>query len=265
MERVTFGLFYFCGKLRYFLRISYFGPAFHGWQIQPNAPSVQQELNEKLSVLLREPIYVVGAGRTDTGVHATGMICHFDTREPIANTTDLLHRLNSFTNQHLAAHALWEVPDDAHARFSATSRSYLYKISTQKSPFAHQRAWTLTGQLVPEVEPMQEAANLLLGERDFASFAKADNQHNTTLCNLLEARWEMAQNELIFHVKANRFLRNMVRAMVGTLVHVGQGKITPQEVLTILEQKDRSQAGESAPAEGLYFVNASYSPALHHV
>lgn len=226
---------------------------------------MQQELNEKLSTLLREPIYVVGAGRTDTGVHAMGMVCHFDAAKPIDNKKDLLHRLNSFTNHHLAAHAIWEVPDDAHARFSATSRTYLYKIATEKWPFTHQRAWTLTGQLVPQVGAMQEAATLLLGERDFASFAKSDNQHQTTRCNLMQARWEVVQNELHFHVEANRFLRNMVRALVGTLVNVGQGKLTPQEILSILEKKDRTYAGESAPAEGLYFVNASYPPALHHV
>ena len=241
--------------MRYFIHLAYNGANYAGWQIQPNAPSVQQALNEALSTILRAEIYVVGAGRTDTGVHARQMFAHFDCDLPF-ESSELAYRLNRFLPADIAIREIFLVADDAHARFSATSRSYQYFISPQKNPFASQTAWILERPL--DVTLMNEAANLLLGEKDFGAFSKSNTQTKTNICNVTKAQWVTEGDFLVLHISANRFLRNMVRAIVGSLVDVGQNKTTVAGFQDIIDRKDRTLAGESAPAHGLYLTHVAY-------
>ncbi len=243
---------------RYRIDLSYRGSAFHGWQIQPNAISVQEELNTKISQLAGEEVNVVGAGRTDTGVHARNFVAHFDTQNPILKMPlkDFAFKLNTFVCKDIVIHDLQEVGEEFHARFGAEWRMYKYYIHQQKDPFLQGLSWYKYGTL--DVEAMNRAANLLIGKKDFSSFSKSHTQVKTNICDLQEAYWEVREHQLIFTIKADRFLRNMVRAVVGTLVEVGRGKIAPEEVLRIVERKDRSEAGTSVPAEGLYLWKIYY-------
>ncbi len=240
--------------MRYFIRLSYLGTNFHGWQIQPNATSVQEELNRTLSTILNEEISVVGAGRTDTGVHAKEMWAHFNAQNSLPE--NLLHRANSFIGKDIAIYDLVKVGDEAHARFDATERSYEYHFTTLKNPFLQDLAWYFPWPV--DIDRMQKAAEILSQFEDFTSFSKTNTQTFTNLCDIKEARFEIKDDVFVFHITANRFLRNMVRAIVGTLVEIGQGKREVDEIRKIIEAKDRRLAGESAPAHGLYLTRVTY-------
>ena len=244
--------------MRYFITLSYDGTRYHGWQIQPNGDSIQQRLQEALSTLLRQPVEVVGAGRTDTGVHARKMVAHFDF-SPFKGELEgvLAYKLNKLLPQDIAVQEVRQVPDDMHARFSATSRTYHYFIHTYKDPFLRDYSWQIPFKL--DFEKMNEAAQVLLEYKDFTSFSKVNTDTKTNLCDIKEAYWEeVATGQWRFTITANRFLRNMVRAIVGTLVEVGRGRISIEEVRQIIETKDRCSAGESVPGKGLFLVDIQY-------
>ncbi len=242
---------------RYFLKLTYKGTAYHGWQIQENAHTVQAEMNEKISVLCGEPVNVTGCGRTDTGVHARNFCLHFDLQKSLAFTPqDFALRLNRFLPEDIAVLGAWEVAPERHARFDAISRTYRYYISRQKDPFVQDTAMIFTGKL--NVDAMQQAADFLLDYEDFTSFSKLHTQTTTNLCRLTEARWEQQEQMLVFTITADRFLRNMVRAIVGTLLETGKGNLKPEEMKTIIEAKDRSKAGFSVSAQGLFLEDVRY-------
>ncbi|MEQ9187267.1 MAG: tRNA pseudouridine(38-40) synthase TruA [Cryomorphaceae bacterium] len=241
---------------RYFIELSYDGSEFHGWQIQPNAKTIQESLNSALSTLLRTEIYTVGCGRTDTGVHATQFFAHFDTDLRDVDLKKLTFRCNRFLPESIAVHRMFAVPSDAHTRFSATSRSYAYLITQKKDPFAVLRKWEMRESL--DLERMNLGAEALTSYEDFSCFSKSNTQTETNLCDLTFARWTQNGSELRFEVTANRFLRNMVRAMVGTLIDLGRGTIDIETLQAILASKDRSKAGFSAPAHGLYLTRVTY-------
>lgn len=242
--------------MRFFITLSFDGTNYHGWQIQPNSDSVQQRLQEALSTLLRQPIEVVGAGRTDTGVHARMMVAHFDWEEPI-DGKQLAYKLNKFLPQDIAVQEVRLVDEEKHARFSATSRTYHYFIHMRKDPFQQAYSWQVPFKL--DFEKMNEAAKVLLEYKDFTSFSKVNTDTKTNLCDVKEAFWEeIAPDRWRFTITANRFLRNMVRAIVGTLVEVGRGRLRLEDVRRIIEAKDRCSAGESVPAKGLFLVDIKY-------
>lgn len=241
---------------RYFLQLSFKGTNFHGWQIQPNAISVQETIEKALSVLLHEEISVTGAGRTDTGVHALFFILHFDSVNANLEEKTLVHKLNRFLHGDIAVQKVWKVGEGAHARFSAVSRTYKYFISTVKNPFQTETSFLYNGML--DVGKMNEAAKVLFEFEDFTSFSRLHTDVKTNLCQIYQAEWIFHENQLIFTIKANRFLRNMVRAIVGTLLEVGKGKLTVDGFRNIIEKKDRAAAGASAPAHGLFLVDIEY-------
>ena len=241
--------------LRYFVRFSYLGKAYHGWQKQPNAQTVQQIMEECFSTLLRIPVELVAAGRTDTGVHAAEMYAHFD-HEGLNKIHELVNRLNSFLPDDIAIDEIFEVPDDAHARFSAVERTYMYCITRVKDPFCLDTAY-YTRQAY-DISLMNEAAKILIGKKDFECFSKSNTDVKTFICDLRTAHWEYQDNQMIFTVSADRFLRNMVRAIVGTLLEVGVGKISLKDVNSIIKSKDRALAGVSVPAKGLSLVRVQY-------
>lgn len=241
---------------RYFIELAYNGSRYHGWQIQPDASSIQGELNRALSTLLREEIDVVGAGRTDTGVHASFYVAHFDCTEPIAAPEQLAYKLNRMTGKDIAISRIYQVAPNRHARFSALSRTYKYYIDKQKNPFTCDYAWKVFPQ--PDVRKMNEACQALFDYTDFTSFSKLHTDAKTNDCTIMEAHWEETDAQLIFTIKANRFLRNMVRAIVGTLLEVGQGKLTLEEFRKIIESKDRCQAGSSVPGHALFLCDITY-------
>ena len=242
--------------MRYFIRLAYFGKNFHGWQVQPNAHTVQELLNKSLSTIVQEEINVVGAGRTDTGVHAKEMYAHFDVKNEIADAALFLNRLNKMLGAYVAVFDLIAVKPDAHARFDAVARSYEYRISQRKDPFQRDFAAYLRYDL--DLEKMQNACGFLLGEHDFSSFSKSNTQTHTNICNVTEASWVATETNLVFKIKANRFLRNMVRAIVGSLLEVGRGRMSLSEFEKMIAAKDRRLAGESVPAQGLYLTEVSY-------
>ncbi len=242
--------------MRFFITLSFDGTNYHGWQIQPNSDSVQQRLQEALSTLLRQPVEVVGAGRTDTGVHARMMVAHFDWEELI-DGKQLAYKLNKFLPQDIAVQEVRLVDEEKHARFSATSRTYHYFIHMRKDPFQQAYSWQVPFKL--DFEKMNEAAKVLLEYKDFTSFSKVNTDTKTNLCDVKEAFWEeIAPDRWRFTITANRFLRNMVRAIVGTLVEVGRGRLRLEDVRRIIEAKDRCSAGESVPAKGLFLVDIKY-------
>lgn len=241
---------------RYFIYLSYDGSAYHGWQIQPNGISVQQCINKAVNILLQEGISVMGAGRTDTGVHAHLMVAHFDTETEIECST-FTDRLNKILPPDIAIYKVVKVNNGAHARFSPISRTYKYYISTSKDPFNRNYQWYL--HFMPDVELMNKAADLLMDCNDFTSFCKLHSDNKTNICQISLAHWEMIEdNKLVFTIKADRFLRNMVRAIVGTLIDVGRNKITIDDFKRIIFDKDRCKAGSSAPAEGLFLYDIEY-------
>jgi tRNA pseudouridine38-40 synthase len=242
--------------MRRFIQLSYDGAAYHGWQKQPNARSVQQTLQEALSMLLQTDIEVVGAGRTDAGVSARMMVAHFETSKACDNE-QLVYKLNKLLPHDIAVQRIWEVPDEMHARFSATSRTYHYYIHTRKDPFVRQYSWLVTFPL--DFARMNEAASRLPDFEDFTSFSKVNTDTKTNLCNVTEARWtQVGENTWRFTITANRFLRNMVRAIVGTLIEVGRGRMTVDEFCQVIEQKNRCSAGDSVPGHALFLVDVSY-------
>jgi tRNA pseudouridine38-40 synthase len=249
-------------RLRYFVQFSYLGTAYHGWQKQPNAATVQEAMEMCFTQLMRKPIELVGAGRTDTGVHAHEMYAHFDIDTPLECDT-LAIRLNSFLPTDIAVQQIIPVAPDAHARFSALQRTYNYTITKQKDPFSLQTAHY--SKLAYDVGLMNKAAELLIGKKDFECFSRSRTDVKTFICDVRYARWEEKDNQLIFTITADRFLRNMVRAVVGTLLDVGLGKKSLKDVKTIIKNKDRSLAGASVPAKGLSLVRVQYpEEMLHH-
>lgn len=246
--------------MRYFLILSYKGTNYNGWQIQRNAPSVQGKLEEALTLLLRTPTAVTGAGRTDTGVHASYYVAHFDAPEAIRDRAGFCYHLNAVLPYDIAIHDLRPVRDDAHARFDAREREYRYVIRTEKDPFVRETAWLYYGAL--DVDAMNEAAIHLLEFDDFTTFAKLNSANKTNICDVRHAAWVRKGNELIFTIRADRFLRNMVRAITGTLVEVGRGKMSPDAFRDIIAARDLSLSGSSAPAQGLFLNNIIYPAEL---
>ena len=241
---------------RYFIKLAYNGSGYHGWQIQENAHTVQQELNEKLSLMLNEEISLTGCGRTDTGVHAREFYAHFDVQQVLDSPVDRAFRLNAFLPGDIVIYEVFEVPQDFHARFDALSRTYKYYISRQKDPFSTGLSYYYHAPL--DISKMKEACSFLLEYTDFTSFSKLHTQTKTNNCRIFEAYWEEHGHMLVFTIKADRFLRNMVRAVVGTLLEIGKGKLQVQDMRRIIEAKDRSQAGFSVPAEGLFLEKVEY-------
>ena len=236
--------------------LAYSGEGFFGWQIQPGVPTVQEALEKALSTLLREPVRVTGAGRTDTGVNARQFFAHFETEQSI-DTSMLAGKLNSFLPKEIAIHRIFPVEEGMHARFSAISRTYKYYVAVTKNPFGFHFSYRIFQKL--DVTKMNEAATLLLETSDFTSFSKLHTQVSNNLCHVTEARWEMEDGVLVFTITADRFLRNMVRAVVGTLLQVGKGKITLEEFKAIIDRKDRCAAGDSVPAHALFLENVRYN------
>jgi tRNA pseudouridine38-40 synthase len=242
--------------LRYFLKLAYLGTHFHGWQIQPNGYTVQEHLNKHLSLLLRKDINVIAAGRTDTGVHAKEMFAHFDWDERIEDTSTLVQNLNKLLAPDVVINDMFVVKPNIHARFDAIQRSYEYRINRQRSPFNHNLAANIFYPL--NLEAMQAASNLLIGKRDFSSFSKSRTQTKTNICDIRQAYWEDRGAEWVFHISADRFLRNMVRAIVGSLLEVGKGRMCLEDFQKMIEAQDRKQAGQSVPAQGLYLIRVDY-------
>lgn len=241
--------------MRYFIELSYNGKNYHGWQIQPDVISVQEKLNDAISTILQEKIQVVGAGRTDTGVHASQMFAHFDIEKVLKG--DVIFKLNSILPNDISVSKVFLVSAEKHVRFDAISRSYEYKICLVRNPFLLDFSWQIHSQK-PDIILMNEAAKLLLEYTDFQTFSKVKTDVYTFNCDITEAFWVANENELIFHISANRFLRNMVRAIVGTLVDVGLGKISKEEFRGIIESKNRGNAGLSVPAKGLFLTKIKY-------
>lgn len=242
--------------MRYFITLSYDGGRFHGWQVQPNDISVQGELQRGLSLLLREDIQVTGAGRTDAGVHANMMVAHFDIDREV-DGKQLVYKLNKLLPQDIAVQRVERVSDDLHARFSATRRTYYYFIHTRKDPFLRHYSCELHYPL--DFSLMNVAAAILTEYEDFGAFCKSHADVKTTLCSITKAEWtETAAGQWRFEISANRFLRNMVRAVVGTLVEVGRGRMTLDDFRKVIEGKRRTEAGESMPANALFLVDIRY-------
>ncbi len=241
--------------LRYFIEFAYNGKNYHGWQYQPHSVSVQETLNKALSTLLRKEIDVTGAGRTDTGVHAKQMYAHFDTEDAL-DSNYLSQKLNSFLPKDIVVYRLIPLHDDAHARFDAVSRTYEYHIHTFKDAFINEGSWYHFHPL--DVDAMGEAAKILFEYTDFKCFSKTHTDVRTYNCDIKEAFWKQEGSHLVFTITADRFLRNMVRAIVGTLVNVGLGKITVTDFRNIIESRDRNRAGFSVPAHGLYLTKVIY-------
>ena len=241
---------------RYFIYLSYDGSNYHGWQVQPNAPTVQEKLESALSLLMRTPISVTGAGRTDTGVNASTMVTHADFSEEI-DCKQIAYRLNKILPPDIAIHYIRRVKDSAHARFDATSRRYRYYVSTAKNPFNRRYTCRLTGEI--DFDAMNEAAAVLPEYTDFTSFSKLHTDTKTNNCKIAYARWSrLSADEWVFEIEADRFLRNMVRAIVGTLLMIGRGKIAKEQIREIIEKKLRSEAGDSAPAQALFLEEVKY-------
>ena len=247
--------------MRYFLTLAYNGTSFHGWQRQPNASSVQQALEEALTTLLRKPIIITGAGRTDTGVHAKEMMAHFEADLSVEAEENLPYLLNRFLKEDIVIHRLERVKADAHARFDATARTYEYHLGFQKNPFKQQLYYYFHQPV--SVEKMNEAAQILLTYDDFEAFAKTHSDVKTFLCDVTKADWESTAEGAIFTITANRFLRNMVRAIVGTLLEIGTGKIEVADMHKIIQSKDRGEAGFSVPAAGLYLTEIQYPKSIY--
>lgn len=242
---------------RYFIEIAYLGTRYNGWQIQPNGQTVQAELEKALAMLLKEDIITLGAGRTDTGVHASFFVAHFDSEKKNLNwDQSLLFSLNEILPKDISVKEIVAVTPEAHARFSALSRTYQYHISRVKDPFSIETSWLYKGNL--DTEKMKLASDQLIAYHDFSSFCKIGSEPKTNNCKMYLASWEEKESQLIFTIRADRFLRNMVRAIVGTLVEVGRGRISPNEFAEIIESHNRSAAGPSAPPQGLILTNIEY-------
>ena len=251
-------------KQRYFIELSYDGANYHGWQVQKNAVSVQEVLNEKLSVILRQQIETTGCGRTDTGVHAREFFAHFDVgKETIdhrpwtmGRNEIIIRGLNSILPKDIAIKRIFPVAANTNARFDATRRTYEYHIHFDKDPFKNGYSWELRDR--PDIALMNAAAAIMMGYTDFSCFSKSNTQVKTNICKISAAEWTVNEDAIVFKISADRFLRNMVRAIVGTLIMVGKKEIEPEAVRDIIESKNRSNAGTSVPACGLYLTEVKY-------
>jgi tRNA pseudouridine38-40 synthase len=241
--------------VRYFIELSYNGKDYHGWQNQPNAISVQEVVEKAMTTLLKEKIAIVGAGRTDTGVHAKQMFAHFDISKEI-NSDILKYNLNSFLPKDIAVHNIFKVNNDAHARFDAISRTYIYRISLTKSVFVFNDTYYFKQKL--DVNNMSEATKILLEYKNFKCFSRSNTDVKTYNCDIMTAAWVIENDELVFTIKADRFLRNMVRAIVGTMIEIGTGKMKVEQLHAVIKSKDRSQAGASVPGHALYLSKIEY-------
>ncbi|MCH5215976.1 MAG: tRNA pseudouridine(38-40) synthase TruA [Muribaculaceae bacterium] len=245
---------------RYFLKLAYNGTGYHGWQRQPNAKSVQETIEDALTTLYRKSVSITGAGRTDTGVNARIMYAHFDTESEIEDVHRMIRSLNSLLGNNIVIYDIIRVHNEAHARFDATLRTYKYFVLTHKSPFAYPYAWHAYPTL--DFEAMNDAAKILLTTDDFTSFSKLHTDVKTNICNVTEAIWtpiSESSDAWAFTISADRFLRNMVRAVVGTLVEVGAGKISISDFSAIISSKNRSNAGTSMPPHPLFLWDIKYS------
>ena len=238
------------------MRLSYRGAGFHGWQIQPNDNSVQETIEQAMATVLRHPVSITGAGRTDTGVNARMMVAHFDVDTPIADTALLVRSLNGIVGRDIAIHTIFPVHDEAHARFDATSRTYKYFAHTLKSPFLYPLSWQCRPDM--DFDLMNQAAAHLLEYRDFTSFSKLHTDVKTNNCVVTRAQWDRVGEQWVFTITADRFLRNMVRAVVGTLVDVGLHRITIDDFCRIIEQRNRCKAGTSMPPHPLFLWDITY-------
>ena len=244
-------------KTRYFIFISFKGTYYHGWQIQPNSVTVQKILDEALCVVLNEKISTIGAGRTDTGVHASFFCAHFDSISPdLLTLGNLIFRLNQYLPVDISVNSIKKVFPDANARYSAVSRTYKYYISRIKDPFLDSSSWYLYDKI--EVIEMNKACRIIFNHLDFTSFSRLHSGTKSNICKIYDAGWKESDNRLVFTIKADRFLRNMVRAIVGTMVEIGSGKMDLKEFEEIILAKDRCKAGKSAPAKGLFLVDIEY-------
>lgn len=253
-------------KRRYFIKLAYNGKNHHGWQVQPNSETIQGVLNHAIGLIIREEVNLVGAGRTDTGVHAREFYAHFDAKQDLGSQKDLdylVFKLNNFLPQEIAVYGLFSVGPKVHARFDATHRTYKYYISRVKDPFRYDTSYYCYGDL--NVERMNEAARILFSYKDFSSFSRSNTQTDNNLCDIHQAEWEEQGHMVVFTIKANRFLRNMVRAIVGTLLDVGQNKLEVLEMHRIIQDQSRSSAGYSAPARGLFLHKIEYPEGLIEV
>lgn len=247
--------------MRYFMELQYDGGAYFGWQRQKGQVSVQQTLEQALTMLLREEIEITGAGRTDTGVSACYYVAHFDVENPLEDPQQVVYKLNRILPRDIAVGSLVELSTDAHARFSAVEREYRYYIENRKNPFTVGQTWQYAVAL--DVEKMNRAAEVLLEVEDFTTFAKLNSNNKTNICHVKVARWEIeADGTLCFTIRADRFLRNMVRAIVGTLVDVGRGRYSVEEFREIVLSRDLSRSSSGAPAEGLYLSDVRYPATL---
>ena len=243
--------------MRYFIELRYLGAAYCGWQRQPDQPSVQQTLEGALTTLLRQPVEVTGAGRTDTGVNASYYVAHFDVSEPIADPVQIVYKVNFLLPGDIAVWRLTPVSDDAHARFHAREREYRYFIEPHKNPFTRHLTWQYYVPL--DLERMNCAAAMLPEYEDFTSFAKLNSNNRTNICHIRHAAWTVdGRGVLCFTIRADRFLRNMVRSIVGTLVDVGRGRYTPEDFRSIIESRDLSRSSAGAPAQGLFLSDVRY-------
>ncbi|MCD4773833.1 MAG: tRNA pseudouridine(38-40) synthase TruA [Bacteroidales bacterium] len=245
-------------KNRYFIKLAYKGTNYHGWQLQDNTPTVQLAINNALSTILRKEVNITGCGRTDTGVHASNFYAHFDLEKKI-NTDDLkklTYKLNNFLSKDIVIFEIFAVHPEAHARFDANSRTYQYFISKRKNPFTHDISYYLFGNI--DIELMNKGAKILFDYSDFTSFSKSNTQVKTNICKIIKAEWSKKEDQIIFTISADRFLRNMVRAIVGTLINLGLNKINLDDIKEIIESKNRSNAGYSVPAKGLFLTEVKY-------
>ena len=241
--------------MRYFIELSYHGKAYHGWQVQKNAHTIQKELNLALEICCRSKVETVGSGRTDAGVHASQQFCHMDVEKPL-DIENTVYKLNTLLPDDIAIVNIYGVPENAHARFDAISRSYEYRITSLKDPFETETCYYFRYPLA--LPDMNDACKLLLGDREFKSFCKSRSSVDHFRCIVKEAFWRSHNGKHFFFVSANRFLRGMVRALVGTLLDVGTGKITVDQFKEILESRDRSKAGRSVPPQGLFLTRVEY-------
>lgn len=248
---------------RYFIYLGYNGKPFCGWQIQPNGITVQQCVEEALATLLRKETPIVGAGRTDAGVHARLMVAHFDTEAPVQDLSVLAGKLNRMLPKEIAIYRIVPVVPDAHARFDALSRTYHYYITTAKDPFNFDYSYKLHGTM--DFAAMNEACRILYEYTDFTSFSKLHTDVKTNNCKVMRAEWTEEKGMWVFTIQADRFLRNMVRAIVGTLLEVGRGKMTVEGLRKVIEAKDRNKAGTSVPGQALFLTDINYPERLFMV